>query len=191
MRSFDMESIKIIIVLFFVSFTVSCSSTYDVRYDFDPQTDFSVYKTFNWMEVPNKAGISGLVIQRVKNAVNAELEAKGLVMASNNPDLLIAEHLGKDVQVQIVDWGYEYGRRGYRGRGYGRRYGGPRNVSAYKYEEGTLILDFVDATTKKMIWRGVATAEVQNPDTPEKSQKLANEAVKEILKDYPPSSKTD
>jgi hypothetical protein len=45
----------------------------------------------------------------------------------------------------------------------------------------------VDAKSKKMIWRGAAKAKVQNVDTPEKSEKLINEAVKEILKKYPPS----
>ncbi len=63
--------------------------------------------------------------------------------------------------------------------------GGP-GVSTYEHEEGSLILDFVDAISKKMIWRGVAKAEVQNVDTPEKKEKLINEAVQEILKNFPP-----
>jgi hypothetical protein len=46
----------------------------------------------------------------------------------------------------------------------------------------------VDTKSKKLIWRGSANAEVQNVNTPEKSEKLINAAVKEILKKYPPSS---
>jgi hypothetical protein len=90
-----------------------------VRYDYDQQADFAEFKTFGWMQVPEKAVISSLVVQRVKNAVNAELKAKGLMMMSSDPDLLIAEHLGKKDKVQVTDWGYSYG-------GYGRyrRYGG-------------------------------------------------------------------
>ncbi len=178
-----MEAIKIFIVLFFISFAVSCSTTYDVKYDYDPQTDFSGFKTFDWMQVPEKADISSLVVQRVKNAVNAELKAKGLMMTSNNPDFLIAEHLGKKDQVQITDWGY-----GYSQRRYWRGYGGTSGVSVYQYEEGFLILDFVDAKSKNLIWRGVAKAEVQNVDTPEKRERIINGAVKVILKKYPPSS---
>jgi hypothetical protein len=181
-RSYKMKVIKILFVLFFVGFTVSCSATYDVTYDYDPQVHFSDFKTFDWMQVPEKADIDSLVVQRIKNAVNTELKAKGLMMTSNNPDFLIAEHLGKKDKVQVRDWGYGYGRRGYRGG-----YGGTGGVSVYQYEEGSLILDFVDAKSKKLIWRGMAKAEVQNVNTPEEREKRINAAVKEILKKYPPS----
>jgi hypothetical protein len=181
-----MRAIHTLFVLFFLGFTVSCSTTYGVKYDYDQQANFADLKTFDWMPVPEKSGTNSLVVQRVKNAVNAELKAKGLMMTSNNPDFLIAQHLGKKDKVQVTDWGYGYGLHGgYRG-GYRGGYWGPGGVSTYKYEEGSLILDFVDAKSKKMIWRGAAKAEVQNADTPEKSEKVINEAVKEILKNFPP-----
>jgi len=174
-----MKANKIFFILLFFSITISCSTIYDVRYDYDPQTDFSGFKTFDWMQVPEKADMNSLVIQRIKNAVNAELKAKGLTLTSNNPDFLIAKHLGKKDQVKVTDWGYSYGRRGYRGTAGG---------SVHQYEEGSLILDFVDAKSKKMIWRGAAKAQVQYVDTPKKIDSLINEAVKEILKEYPPLS---
>ena len=108
-------------------------------------------------------------------------------MVSSNPDFLIAEHLGKKDIVQVTDWGYKYGKYG----GNYRKHTGSwkdNRFSTYQYEEGTLILDFVDAKSKELIWRGSANAKVQNVNTPEKSEKLINAAVKEILKKYPPSS---
>ena len=177
-----MKAIKIFLVLFFIGFTVSCASIYDVKYDYDQQANFADLKTFDWMTVPEKANIDSLDVDRVKKAVSAELQAKGLMMNSNNPDFLIAEHLGSKDKVQITNWGYDYGpRRGYRGG-----YWGPGGTTAYQYEEGSLILDFVDAKSKKMIWRGVAKADINNVDTPEKKEKLINEAVQEILKNFPP-----
>ena len=70
MGGFKMKAVKISLILFFIAFTVSCS-IYDVRYDYDQQADFAEFKTFGWMQVPEKAVISSLVVQRVKNAVNA------------------------------------------------------------------------------------------------------------------------
>ena len=170
---------NLFLILLFIGFTVSCS-IYGVRYNYDQQTDFAEYKTFGWMLVPEKSGINSLVVQRVKNAVNAELKAKGLMMMSNNPDFLIAVHLGTKDKVQVTDWGYSYGRYGgYRGSG---------RISTSQYEEGILILDFVGAKSRKLFWRGTAKAQVQNVNTPEKSEKLINAAVKKILKKYPPSS---
>ncbi len=174
-----MKAIKIFFVLSFIGFTVSCSPIYDVKYDYDQQANFSDLKTFDWMQLPEKAGINSLVVQRVKKAVNAELKAKGLMMTSSNPDFLIAEHHGKRDQLQISDWGFSRGHR--------YRYE-PARVSVYAFEEGSLILDFVDAKSKQLIWRGSAKAQVDNIDTPEKNEKLINAAVKEILKKYPPSS---
>ena len=180
-----MRAINVLFVLFFIGLTVSCASVYDVKYDYDQQANFADLKTYDWMPVPEKSGINSLVVERVRNAVNTELKAKGLMMSSNNPDFLIAEHLGKKDKVQVTDWGYGYGPYG----GYWGGYWGPNGgVSTYEYQEGSLILDFVDAKSKKLIWRGAAKAEVQDINTPEKSEKVINKAVKEILKKYPPSS---
>ena len=174
-----MRAINAFFVLFFLGFTVSCASVYDVKHDYDKQVNFANLKTYDWMAVPEKAGVDSLVVERVKNAVNTELKAKGLMITSSNPDFLIAQHLGKKDKVQVTDWGYDYAYYG--------DYWGPGGVSTYEYEEGSLILDFVDAKSKKLIWRGSAKAEVQDINTPGKSEKLINEAVKEILKQYPPS----
>jgi hypothetical protein len=73
-------------------------------------------RTVNCKPVPESSGITSLVVERVKYSVNAELELKGLIMSSSNPDILIAQHLGKKDKVQVTDWGYGYGPyRGYWG----------------------------------------------------------------------------
>ena len=177
-----MKAIHAFLVIFLMGFVVSCSTIYGVQYDYDKQADFKNLKTYDWMTVPEKANIDSLKVERVKKAVNAELQAKGLKMTSNNPDFLIAEHLGKKDKVQVTNWGYDYGR-------HDRYWGEPRGpvgISIHEYEEGSLILDFVDTKSKKMIWRGVAKTEVNNVDTPEKKEKLIGEAVQEILKKFPP-----
>ena len=177
-----MKTRNLFLILFFIGFTVSCT-IYGVKYDYDQQANFAELKTFDWMQIPENADINNLILQRVKNAVNSELKAKGLMMSSNDPDFLIAKHLGKKDKVHVADWGYGYGSYGR----YGGYWGGS-GISAYQYEEGFLILDFVDAKSKELIWRGSAKAVVENVNTPEKSEKIINAAVKEILKKYPPSS---
>jgi len=181
-----MKTIKLFLALIFITYSLGCSPIYDVKHDYDQQVDFTTLKTYNWMPVPEQAGMNQLVIERVKNAVNAELKTKGLRLVANNADFLIAEHLGKQDKVQVTDWGYSYSAYGVYG-GYRGGYGGPGGLSTYNYEEGSLILDFVDAKSKKLIWRGALKAEVQGIDSPEKSEALINRAVNEILKKYPPS----
>jgi hypothetical protein len=180
-----MKAFHVFLVLFLICFIMSCASIYGVEHDYDKKVDFANLKTYDWMSIPEKANIDSLSLQRVKSAVNDELKDKGLMMTSDNPDFLIAEHLGKKDKIQVTDWGYDYGPY----RGYWGRYPAPGGISVSEYEEGSLILDFVDAKSKKMIWRGVAKAVVDRANTPEKREKLINEAVQEILKNFPPKPK--
>lgn len=180
-----MRSIKSICILFLLAGAAGCSTVYDVQFDYNTKTDFANLKTYNWLPVPEKTDIDSLDVVRVQKAVNAEMQAKGLKMTSDNPDFLIAEHLGKEDKVSVRDWGYDYGPyAGYWG-GYRGSMGG---VSTFQYQEGSLILDFVDPQTKQLIWRGSAKAEVDDMRTPEKRETLINEAVQKILKNFPPPS---
>ena len=165
---------------------VGCSPIYGVKYDYNKQTDFSLYKSYDWMPVPDKTVMNDLVVDRIKRAVGSELSSKGMKKTSQDPDFLIAEHLGRKDKVAVDRWG-----SGYYGPVliYRGGFWGIDDVSSYDYEEGMLVLDFVDAGSKKLFWRGVAKAHVQNVDTPEKSEKLINEAVRKILERYPPPTK--
>lgn len=180
-----MKTLKIICLLVSIGLLIGCATVYDVKYDYDQQTDFAALKTYDWMAVPEKAGMNEFVVQRIKSAVNADLQAKGLILSTDNPDFLIAQHTGKENKVQVTDWGYGYGSYGrYRGG-----YRGSSRVSTYEYEEGSLILDFVDAKSRKLIWRGTGKADVQYINTPDKSQALIDKAVQKILAKFPPSVK--
>jgi hypothetical protein len=180
-----MKPMHIILVLSLMAINVSCSSIYGVSHDYDEKADFSQLKTYDWLAVPEKADINQLDVERLKTAVNNQLEIKGFTMNSDTPDFSIAVHFGKKDKIKVSDWGYDYGpvmgpRRGMaRGRG---------PVDVYQYQEGTLVLDFVDAKTKKLLWRGSGKARVGDAKTPEKRQKLINEAVEKILKKFPPAS---
>lgn len=174
-----MKILRVLFILSVVAFLMSCSTAYNVKYDYSTGTNLAGLKTFDWMAVPAKAEINPLNVKRVKNAVNANLAAKGLTKTSDNPDFLIAAHMGKKDKTRITDWGYGYGR-------HGRYWGGARPVDVYQYEEGSLILDFVDAKSKQMIWRGSANAQLDMAKTPEKRLKIINEVVEKILEKFPP-----
>ena len=161
---------------------IGCSRVYDVQFDYDQETDFSQLKSYGWLPTPEGVGIDDITIARIQKAVNIELAARGLILDAQNPDFRIAEHIGSEEKVQINTWGYSYGSY----KGYWGGYWGHGGVSEYRYEEGTLILDFVDAATNRLIWRGAAKAEIDRMNTPEKKDALVAEAVQKILKNYPP-----
>jgi hypothetical protein len=178
-----MKTLCTFIIVCLMALTISCSPIYNVKYDYDTKTDFASLKTYDWHPIPAKADIDRLNIERIKNAVDSQMAAKGLRKTPNNPDFLIASHVGSNEKVIIDDWGYGYGPYG----GYwGGHWGPSGGVSGYQYEEGSLILDFVDTKSKKLIWRGSAKAQVNSVKTPEKREKLIAEAVQKILEKFPP-----
>ena len=74
----------------------------------------------------------------------------------------------------------------------GYRWGGGWGTTDVRVNEilvGTLVIDVADATKKEMVWRGMGVREVDVQAKAEKRDKNINNAVKKILKDFPPKAK--
>ena len=174
-----------VLLLCAVLLAAGCSSV-SVSHDFDSQVDFANLRTYSWITAPESTSESvqkelqtnSLIESRVKKAVNRQLAVKGLRETTQDPDFLVAFHTGVQDKTDVQSWGYGYGYWGMRGGG----------VSTIHYQEGTLILDFIDPKSDNLIWRGVGKKVVSERTTPEKSEKEINTAVEQILKKYPPSS---
>ena len=127
---------------------------------------------------------SSLLRQRIVRAVNAELSAKGMREVANEADasLLVTEHINVEqkLRVNTTNYGYGYGRWGYYGAGY-------TDTSVDQYEQGTLIIDFIDAKSKQLVWRGMAQSRLREMATPEEREARVRAAVSAILEKYPPS----
>ena len=160
---------------------ISCSSIYNVSYDYDKNIDLIQISTYDWLPIPKEAKINNLDEARIKKAVNAELAAKGLILTSKNPDFLIAADIITKEKLRITRWGYPYYYSYW-------RYNGSWWVDSYQYKEGTFILDFVKPASKNLIWNGSARVALDYADTPEKRDTLIKEAMKKILQNFPPPS---
>jgi hypothetical protein len=174
----DMKRLYVCIVFSLAFLLIGCS-TISVNHDYDPDFNFSSLRTYDLLPVPAKAARNELVVKRVVSAVKQNLDAKGIIRDSRKPDFLIAIHGGRQTKVDVVDWGYSYGRYG--------MYRGPRRVDVYEYQEGTLIIDFVDARTRELFWRGTATGVIDPYRSPEERGRIINEAVAKVLDKFPPA----
>ena len=162
-----------------------CSSV-NVDYDWDTDAFFPGYKTFAWIEQSNESSgeaqealaRNSLLDQRVKKAVNASLEAKGISLVDTNPDMLVVYHTGVQDKINVTDWGYRYGDA-YWG------YGG-RNIDVTQYTEGTLVLDLIDASNTQLVWRAIATKVIEQNVSPQQMEKNINDIVRKMLDPYPP-----
>ena len=172
-----MKKLLIFLLSFLAAVTMSCSAIYDVRYDYERKTNFAGLKTYDWLVAPKGAEIEPLLQDRLKDAVNTALEAKSLRITSDDPDFLIAmQTMSKEkVRHSPEAWGYGYGSHWH-----------SHKYRTRIYDAGTLILNFVETASKKLIWRGTAQGLVESNMTPEKLDDIVNLAVKKTLKNFPP-----
>jgi len=165
----------------------------DVKYDYDPEVDFTRLKSFDWLPVSAKATYNRLDIGRFHKAVTAELEMKGLKQVTKGPDFRIAVYISKKEKMDVESFGYYYGPPGrywrcdYPGDWWGAY---PGDIDTYYYEEGTFILDFVDPKTKKLLWRGTAKTDLdERTEPPEKEQEFMDKIARKVLEHFPPTPK--
>jgi hypothetical protein len=165
---------------------VACGTSISTNYDYDVNARFEQYRTYDW--VPKKESNAGgagaarqqsdLMNNRIKNAIAQQLSEKGFTENSSGPDVLMIFHTGVQDKVQVTDWGYRYSD-------YYWGWGG-RDIDVYNYEEGTLIIDMVDAKTNQLVWRGAGSVALDNNMSPEKANNLVNSVVGKIFSKYPP-----
>jgi hypothetical protein len=152
-----------------------------VTYDFDRAANFSRFRTYAWTrgtEITDELNHA-----RVVRSIESQLLAKGLtrVEASANPDVLVAYHASFDRNLQINGYSSGWG---------GPRFGGLRSGTATTQEvlTGTLVVDVLDASTRRIVWRGLASADIDVDAKPEKRDKNINKAAQKLFKNYPPKS---
>lgn len=180
-----------IAVLCCAAAALSCSQQTAVNADYDTSADFTRYKTYAWLDevlpqdkIPEELRrANDITDRRIRAAVNEEMAAKGFTATKSSPDLVIFYHVGVEDKVDVTDWGYSYASTG--------RYWGwnTRNVDTYNYQEGSLILDFVDANSKVLVWRGTAQKVLENL-TPEEADQMIKDTVREVMALYPPTGQT-
>jgi hypothetical protein len=166
----------------------------DVRYNYLQGTDFSKYRTYKWVRVPNAQYPNQILDDQIKQSLDAQMSMRGLAKTeSDSPDLYVMYQLAIDKEKQWNAYntgGDSWGWGGW--RGWGGSYGGGMStttVTSSTINVGTLNVDFYDVATKKQVWRGEATKTVKAQKDPRKLQKNLDKAMAKLMKNYPPPVK--
>jgi len=174
-------SILLILVLLVVD---GCAPSMRVYTDFDREYNIRNYPTYTWaedieLEVKNNPlYYNELTDKRIKNAVNDQLNVKGYRLTTESPDLILHYHIVVEDRTEIQSDPYGY---------YGPYWMRTRTYS-YQYKLGTLIIDFMDAQNKNLIWRGWAVSVLDQDFNPDKNEVRIRTAVTDILEKLPPAN---
>ena len=178
-----MKSQRISVALAGILFLfTSFSMAQQVKTDYDRAADFAHYKTYSWEHVKTK---DPLFVDRIENAVNAVLAARGWTQVESGGDVSI-------VAIQMTS-NQETLNTFYNGFGGGwgwRRFGGggigEATTTTETYKVGTLFVDLFDAKTKKLLWRGTSSDILSNNS--DKNIKNLDKGVEKMFKQFPPST---
>ena len=158
-------------------FTISGCGSMSIGHEYDPKYDFSKLKTYNLIPDPYKKPEIELVMKRLRPIIDKNLQDHNY-QKSDNPDFKITLHVRSKETIDVVNWGYGYGWRGSYGYGFDAR----------QYEEGSLLVDIVDAKSNELVWQGLASAELKHTD-PELRDRTARRAINRLFKHFPPKDK--
>jgi len=116
------------------------------------ETDFSRYRTYAWAQADSlpigdaRLENNPIFMDYLQGAVERGLRAHGLLLVppSAHPDVLVHFHgsVRQVLDVTAVHHAHEHGVS--------------EDAEIVDYDEGTLIVDMVDARTDRLVWRGWA-----------------------------------
>jgi hypothetical protein len=159
-------------------------------YDFEKSANFGGYKTYATKD-GTKVG-QQLIDDRISDAIDSALAAKGFRKVDANPDVFVVYHVAFDKEKDISTYSSGYGG-GYGPYGWGWGGGWAGGTSTTQVRDiliGTLVIDMADAQKNQLVWRGMGVKEVDTTAKPDKRDKSITKAVDKIMKNYPPKQKT-
>ena len=160
----------------------SCS-TIRVNYDYDPDTDFSGYRTYNYF-VDMNTGLNNLDTNRLIDAIDSVMQQKGIKL-SEEPEFLI------NIQSQSF-YNPETSSVGVGVGGTGGNVGGGVSVGipiGSRSLERELVFDFVDVEKNQLFWQCVSSSSYNENASPEAKERKINEIVNKVFAKYPPAKK--
>jgi len=166
--------------------TIQACSGIKVSTDYDPAANFTALRSYSWLPGPKKKTgdpriDNPLLNDRIRRAIDNTLTTRGYrKVVEGDADFFVTFHLGIDKKIDVTEipstWGYA-------GR-WGGMYATETRVD--QYEEGTLLIDFIDAEKDDLLWRGSGQTRVRDGKTPEEREKSVQAAVNAILEKFPP-----
>ena len=169
--------------------TLSCEPSLKVSQDYDKAVNFGQYKTFSlYHDINIHDAVSQLNQDRIINAIKSEMTKKGYQENTTSPDLLVNAVAilqdRTDVTANTNNYGYGgYYRPYYWGGSMGSS---TTTYNTRHYKDGSLIIDLVDANTKKLVWQGTGNKEIDKPS--KNPDETIPKAIASIMEGFPPGA---
>jgi hypothetical protein len=154
----------------------------EVQFDYNRSTNFSAYKTYEWIDYKPVAVGDELLDQDIKRAVDAQLAGKGLRRVESGGDLVVGYQAGISQEKEFDSLGT--GGWG----GWGGPFGwGNGRITTSTIDVGKLTVGLLDPNTKQLVWRGSASKTLSISKDPDKNYRTLEKAMAKLFGKYPPA----
>lgn len=169
------------LIPFILLLLVGCAPKAEI--DYDPLYQTRALTTFSIVH-KNKTGYESLNEERIKEAITAELQRKGyLVAAQEKADFHVAFW---SVTQEDVPSNFSFGfGLGTFSRGLGTSVGTSHRGSS---DEEKMLINMLDPKSQKIFWRAEFSKKQPEFTSPKQRSDYFNEAVAEMLKEFPAKS---
>ncbi len=162
-----------------------------VQTDYDHTVNFSQYNTYSWGKVQTS---NPFFVTRIQQAVDKQLQAKGWQLAPTGGSVTVFTtdkiHDQQEVQTMYDNlgggWGGGWGWGGWGwGGGWGPGFGTDiATTTTTDHNVGNLVIDLFEGSSKKLLWRGLATDDLSSND--DGNTKMVDGDIKNMFKNFPP-----
>lgn len=168
--------------LFVITFLSGCVSPTSYDYEQAAVEEMSAYKTFTIDSREARSDyqdvvLSPIVDRRIERAIERELSAKGFEPVAAKPDFRVTFNTVTKTKTEINSFGPTPFRR-YPYYGYGGRH-----IDIDEYEQGTFLINIIDASNNQLVWRG---AYVKRLGWSAPNEAEVQKIVSSILSGFPP-----
>lgn len=171
-----------------------CATTYNPDIDYNPEYNFSQLQSFvvlDNFEANQQASkklnrnLSSLDNDRLIKAISNTLKQKGMVETEiTDADMQVRFQLVTKDKTQLRTYNSGF-YQCWRCRGFYGPVTPVQHVEVKDYVEGTIIIDFVDPTEGKSVWRSVVSKAIKKTKTPvEEKQAKIQELVNAMLASF-------
>lgn len=180
------------IVALLLLLSLPACRTFNVRSDWDDSVSFSEFARYQFLEPPSVEGAdpfadNDLLRKRIRGAIEANLTARGFQAVEDpaDADFIVTYVVVMDEKLRVTGGGATT----IGGYGYGRwpvGFGGGYGASDVRdYQEATLIVDFLDPSSRELVWRGWGSGFIQTRDR-DRGPALLQKGVDAVLGAFPP-----
>ena len=157
-----------------------------INVSYDKSLDFSKFKTYAWE--PHGAVAHPMLAADIVGAIEDEMKAKGLQLTTDKPDLVIQVYGSIDQDSTLYSNDPLYMATGgippFDPSAFGPALAGTWGNTTVTIHKGQLVVDLLDVSTKKLVWRGMATQNLAAHD-PKKLLSQVNGSIAKMFTQYP------